>query len=194
MSTTSSSEPKPGEAGYVNPRGIPQAPFIEAVEEYVRSRDQVESILQSFQEMLSKYKYMEMSTLRRAAGLREKIPDIQKTLDTVLFLDSKRDAEEPTMLTTFELNDTLYAKANVTASDSVYLWLGANVMLEYPIAEATDLLTAKLKAAQESLKLCEEDLEFLRENITTVEVNTARVYNWDVQKRREEKEAGERIK
>lgn len=67
-------------------------------------------------------------------------------------------------------------------------------MLEYPIVEATDLLTSKLKSAQESLKLCEEDLEFLRENITTVEVNTARVYNWDVQKRREEKETAAQLK
>ncbi|KAK9495420.1 Prefoldin subunit-domain-containing protein [Lipomyces doorenjongii] len=184
-----SSAPKmPGQHGYVNPRGIPQAPFIEVVEDYVRNRDQVQSVLQSFQEMLSKYKYMEMSTLRRAAGLQEKIPDIQNTLDSVLFLDSKRNADESTLTTTYELNDTLYAKANISPSDSVYLWLGANVMLEYPIAEATDLLTSKLHAAKESLKTCQEDLEFLRENITTVEVNTARVYNWDVQQRREEKQ------
>ncbi|KAJ8097129.1 Prefoldin subunit-domain-containing protein [Lipomyces tetrasporus] len=186
----SSTAPRmPGETGYVNPRGIPQAPFIEVVEDYVRSRDQVESVLQSFQEMLSKYKYMEMSTLRRAASLREKIPDIQKTLDSVLFLDSKRNSDDSTLSTTFELNDTLYAKANITPTDTVYLWLGANVMLEYPIGEATDLLTSKLNAAKESLKTCQEDLEFLRENITTVEVNTARVYNWDVQQRREEKQA-----
>ncbi|KAK9236243.1 Prefoldin subunit-domain-containing protein [Lipomyces kononenkoae] len=183
----SSASKSPGQPGYVNPRGIPQAPFIEVVEDYVRNRDQVQSVLQSFQEMLSKYKYMEMSTLRRAAGLEEKIPDIQKTLDTVLFLDSRRNAES-TLTTTYELNDTLFAKANIHPSDTVYLWLGANVMLEYPVAEATDLLTSKLNAAKESLKTCQEDLEFLRENITTVEVNTARVYNWDVQKRREEKE------
>ncbi|KAK9460600.1 Prefoldin subunit-domain-containing protein [Lipomyces oligophaga] len=175
--------------GYVNPRGIPQAPFVDVVEDYVRSRDQVESILQSFQEMLSKYKYMEMSTLRRAAGLREKIPDIQKTLDTVRFLDKKRESDDPAIDTTFELNDTLYAKATITATNSVYLWLGANVMLEYPIEEATELLETKLQSAENSLDLCDQDLEFLRENITTVEVNTARVYNWDIQKRREEKDA-----
>ncbi|KAK9454644.1 Prefoldin, subunit 3 [Dipodascopsis uninucleata] len=174
---------------YVNPRGIPQAPFIENVDDYVQGRDQVESILQSFQEMLSKYKFMEMSTLRRAAGLREKIPDIQKTLDSIFFLDSKQSEE---IVTTYELNDTLYAKANIKPSNTVYLWLGANVMLEYPVQEALQLLTSKLKAAKDSLQTCEEDLEFLRENITIVEVNTARVYNWDVQKRREAREAKER--
>lgn len=67
----------------------------------------------------------------------------------------------------------------------MYLWLGANVMLEYTIEEAVKLLQERLDTAKQTLKTCEEDLEFLRENITTMEVNTARVYNWDVQKRRE---------
>lgn len=31
-----------------------------------------------------------MNTQRRAAGLRDKIPDIQKTLDTVMFLESRK--------------------------------------------------------------------------------------------------------
>jgi prefoldin subunit 5 len=68
--------------------------------------------------------------------------------------------------TTFELNDTLYAKAKVPPTDEVYLWLGANVMLAYPIAEAETLLEGKLEAATQSLSNCEEDLDFLREQIT----------------------------
>lgn len=83
---------------------------------------------------------------------------------------------------TFELNDTLYAKAHVPPTDEVYLWLGvrfsprrsvtdakikqANVMLSYPIAEAEELLDSKLTGAQKSLENCEEDLDFLREQIT----------------------------
>ncbi|ODQ66636.1 Prefoldin, subunit 3 [Nadsonia fulvescens var. elongata DSM 6958] len=184
---------KESEANYVNPRGIPQAPFVEKVEDYVQSRDQVESILKSFQDMLQKYKFMEMSTLRREAGLKEKIPDIQKTLDMVKFLDAScnTDGELESITTSYELNDTLYAKAKITPRDTVYLWLGANVMLEYTNEEAIDLLSSKLKSAKDSLESCKEDLEFLRENITTVEVNTARVYNWDVQKRKEDREAAE---
>lgn len=42
----------------------------------------------------------------------------------------------------------------------------ANVMLSYPIAEAEELLVAKLKAAKDNLSNCEEDLDFLREQIT----------------------------
>lgn len=33
---------------------------------------------------------MEMNTQRRAAGLKDRIPDIQKTLDTVTFLESRK--------------------------------------------------------------------------------------------------------
>ena len=67
---------------------------------------------------------------------------------------------------TFELNDTLYAKALVPPTEEVYLWLGANVMLSYPIEEAESLLEAKLSAAKQNLVNCEEDLDFLREQIT----------------------------
>ena len=82
-------------------------------------------------------------------------------------------------------------------------------MLSYPTAEAETLLESKLSVAQQSLANCEEDLDFLREQITvratsirhgcylqqdeqTLEVATARVYNWDItQKRKEKAEHGE---
>jgi len=94
-----------------NPRGIPYAPFIDKVEDYVQSRAEVEGCLKSFQEMISfvprafrpirmrqttdpwidrKYQFMQANTERRALGLKEKIPDIRKTLDTVRFLKSRR--------------------------------------------------------------------------------------------------------
>ena len=42
----------------------------------------------------------------------------------------------------------------------------ANVMLAYPLGEAEELLESKLSAAQLSRSNCEEDLDFLREQIT----------------------------
>ncbi|KAL8799239.1 MAG: hypothetical protein Q9182_006041 [Xanthomendoza sp. 2 TL-2023] len=174
-----------------NPRGIPYAPFVDKVEDYVSSRAEVDGTMRSFQEMISKYQFMEVNTQRRAAGLKEKVPDIQKTLEMVQFLSSRKPGSEP-IQTTFELNDTLYAKASIPPTDEVYLWLGANVMLSYPIAEAETLLQSKLSTAQQSLENCEEDLDFLREQITTLEVATARLYNWEVtMKRKEKAESGE---
>ncbi|BDD60004.1 peptide chain release factor 1 [Monascus purpureus] len=176
-----------------NTRGIPVAPFVDNVSDYVSSRAEVEPTLRSFQEMISKYQFMEVNTARRAQGLREKIPDIKKTLEMVRFLKLKRDASSSSSITThFELNDTLYAKASISPAETeeVYLWLGANVMLAYPLPEAEEMLQEKLSAAEASLATCDEDLDFLREQITTLEVATARVYNWDVVQRRKEKAEG----
>lgn len=36
-----------------------------------------------------KYQYMESNMQRRAAGLKDKLPDIQKTLETVRFLKTR---------------------------------------------------------------------------------------------------------
>lgn len=47
-----------------------------------------------------KYQFMEVSTTKRAGGLKEKIPDIQKTLATVQFLQ-KRKVRRSTMATFF---------------------------------------------------------------------------------------------
>ncbi|EAQ83233.1 conserved hypothetical protein [Chaetomium globosum CBS 148.51] len=72
-----------------NPRGIPYAPFVDKVEDYVTSRADVEPTLRRFQEMIAKYQFMEQNLQRRVVGLKEKLPDIRKTLETVRFLKSR---------------------------------------------------------------------------------------------------------
>ena len=64
-------------------------------------------------------------------------------------------------------------------------------MLSYPLAAAHSLLTGKLESARTSLGYLKEDLEWLRDQITVTEVNVARVYNWDVKRRRERRENAE---
>ncbi|OLY79288.1 Prefoldin subunit 3 [Smittium mucronatum] len=131
---------------------------------------------------------MEVNTMQRRKGLEEKIPEIEKSLSMVEFIMNREDTENP-IETSFELYDTLYTQAEIKQPDKVCLWLGANVMLEYTLEEAKDLLESKLKSAKQSLENAIEDLDFLREQITTMEVNTARTYNWDVKQRRLTKSA-----
>ena len=66
----------------------------------------------------------------------------------------------------------------------VCLWLGANVMLEYPRDEAILLLEDNLKNAKAALVTLVDDMGHLRDQITVTEVNMARVFNWDVKVRR----------
>ena len=65
----------------------------------------------------------------------------------------------------------------------VCLWLGANVMLEYPRDEAILLLEDNLKNAKAALVTLVDDMGHLRDQITVTEVNMARVFNWDVKVR-----------
>ncbi|KAJ2616011.1 hypothetical protein H4S08_000972 [Coemansia sp. RSA 1365] len=170
-----------------NPRGIPKAPFVEDVDEYMKG-DTPDAALRKFSETASKYKFMENSKLQQRAALEHKIPEIEKTLAIVEHLCDSQDSSEP-VKTLFEVNDTLYAHATIPPTDTVNLWLGANVMLEYKLDEAEKLLSGKLSSAKTSLKDAIDDLEFLRDQITTMEVNIARVYNWDVKQRRLAREA-----
>ena len=71
------------------------------------------------------------------------------------------------------------------------LWLGANVMLEYPRSEAIELLQKNLSNAKTALAELIEDMGFLRDQVTTTEVNMARVFNWDVKERRKQKDTTE---
>ncbi|WVQ97861.1 hypothetical protein IAU59_004977 [Kwoniella sp. CBS 9459] len=217
MATTASSSKGQMET---NPRGIPKAPFVADVDEYVGGKDaEIQSVMKKFEETTAKYRYMEISLQQRRKALLGKIPDMEQTLQVVKYLNLRRqkalgqevdeeelsdddeddlddldddeDAEgvkskeEAPMKTLFELNDTLYAEAEIAETGEVGLWLGANTMLMYPLQEAIDLLTDKLATAKKSHEETVEDLEWLREQITVMEVNFARVHNWDVKRRRE---------
>lgn len=180
-----------------NPRGIPEAPFIDKVEKFVKDAEtDFDDVMKAFQDRLQQYKYMELSKRNQLADLDSKRPDIEKNLEIINHLKEKQDNddddESKIIETNYELNDSLYTEATINTENlkSVYLWLGAEVMLEYPLDEAIELLDDRLKKNLENVEIIKEDLVFLKENITTMEVNTARLYNWDVERRRNKVEEG----
>jgi hypothetical protein len=56
-------------------------------------------------------------------------------------------------------------------------------MLEYPLIEAQELLQKNLLAAEKTTCTVEYELDFIKEQLTTMEVNIARVYNHGVKLR-----------
>eukprot|EP00331_Platyophrya_macrostoma_P009325 CAMPEP_0176428084 /NCGR_PEP_ID=MMETSP0127-20121128/12950_1 /TAXON_ID=938130 /ORGANISM="Platyophrya macrostoma, Strain WH" /LENGTH=191 /DNA_ID=CAMNT_0017809721 /DNA_START=32 /DNA_END=607 /DNA_ORIENTATION=+ len=176
---------------YVNPRGIPRVAFVDSVEQYVKSRGiTVESILKQFQEQHSKYKLMEHKLAQNRSHLASKIPEITKTTETLQFLRKKLAEEDSGFKTNYGLTESVFCEAEVTPQKTVHLWLGASVMVEYTFDEAIALLGKNLAAAKKNLESTVEDLAWLSDQLVILEVNTARVYNYDVVKRREEKEKG----
>ncbi|KAJ1696005.1 hypothetical protein LUZ63_012703 [Rhynchospora breviuscula] len=161
-------------------RGIPAAAFVEDVETYLRQSGlDVNACLSLLQERLQQYKIVEMKLLAQQRDLQAKIPDIHKCLDIVAALQSKK-----TLITDYEVSEGIYSRARIEATDSVCLWLGANVMLQYSRQEAFALLQKNLENAKASLQVLLADLQFLRDQETITQVTIARVYNWDVHQRR----------
>ncbi|KAJ6768502.1 PREFOLDIN SUBUNIT 3 [Salix koriyanagi] len=93
------------------------------------------------------------------------------------------------LIADFEVSEGMYSKARIEDAESVCLWLGANVMLEYSCEEAADLLQKNLDNAKASLEVLVADLLFLRDQVTITQVTIARVYNWDVHQKRRMREA-----
>ncbi|KAJ1546591.1 tubulin-binding prefolding complex subunit [Saccharomyces cerevisiae] len=173
-----------------NARGIPQAPFIENVNEIIKDPSDFELCFNKFQERLSKYKFMQESKLATIKQLKTRIPDLENTLKICQSLrnhsDEGDESDEPILLH-YQLNDTLYTKAQVDIPED-------RADLKVGFDEAIELLKKKLADSEQSLTVSTEDVEFLRENITTMEVNCARLYNWDVQRRQDLKQAQEGTK
>ncbi|KAL0889964.1 hypothetical protein Bca101_013947 [Brassica carinata] len=199
----SSSSPSGSGGDLSERRGIPAAKFIQDVETYLsQSSLDSNSALAFHQEssvpdplhnddysmsihisLLQQYKVVEMKLLAQQRDLQAKIPDIEKCLEVVGTLEARKGTGEA-LLADFEVSEGIYSRACIEDTDSVCLWLGANVMLEYSCEEATALLKNNLENAKASLEVLVADLQFLRDQVTVTQVTIARIYNYDVQQRR----------
>lgn len=169
--------------------GIPEASFVDDVNAYMaleENNGNVDKVLHKLEEQHSKYKLMEYNLLTKKRRLKAQIPDLENSLQMIKLLERQQEADAET-ITQFLLGEQVFVKAKVPPTKQVSLWLGANVMLEYPLEEARQLLSKNLEAARTNLNCVNHDLDFLRDQFTTTEVNMARVYNWDVKRRQASK-------
>lgn len=176
-----------GEEAAGGPRrhlGIPEAAFLEDIDSFMKQpgNETAAAVLKNLDEKYQKYKFMELNLVQKKKKLQGQIPEIRQTLGILRYMQKKKASNE-SLETRFLLADNLYCKASVPPTNKVCLWLGANVMLEYHTDEAQALLEKNLATATTHLHALEEDLDFLRDQLTTTEVNMSRVYNWDVKRR-----------
>lgn len=118
------------------------------------NNNQAEKVLKSLDEQHSKYKFMEMNMIARKRKLRQQFPDLQKSLEMIKIL---KDQEEDELETNVLLSEQVFVKSVIPKTKSVCLWLGANVMLEYPLNEAEELLKQNIESASLNLRCLEHD-------------------------------------
>ena len=78
----------------------------------------------------------------------------------------------------------VFAQARIPAVKNVCLWLGADVMAEYPLKDAEEMLTSTLSECEKNLEANHEEWGKVKDCKTTTEVNIARCYNYSVEKKR----------
>ena len=162
-----------------NSRGVPTMNFIENVDDWI-DKFTSEKLLSYINQYLNKYKFMEAQIVKSNEGLNVKVPDIENCLETIEYLE-KKEKDKPINVD-YMVSNNLWAKAEVNIPDSVFLWLGANVMCEYKMDEAKNLLNQNLQNAKNQIKKNNNDLEFIKDQMTVCEVNIARVYNETVRR------------
>ena len=163
-----------------NSRGVPTMNFIENVDDWI-DKFTSEKLFSYINQYLNKYKFMEAQIVKSNEGLNVKVPDIEKCLETIEYLE-KKEKEKPINVD-YMVSNNLWAKAEVNIPDSVFLWLGANVMCEYKMDEAKTLLNQNLQNAKNQIKKNNNDLEFIKDQMTVCEVNIARIYNESVRRK-----------
>ena len=175
-----------------NSRGVPAMNFIENIDDWI-DKFTSSKLISYINQYINKYKFMEAQIVKSNEGLNIKIPDIEKCLETIEYLEKKE--KDKKLNVDYMVSNNLWAKAEVNVPDSVFLWLGANVMCEYKMDEAKTLLNQNLQNAKEQIKKNNSDLEFIKDQMTIGEVNYARVYNETVRRNQiaKKKTAGEKV-
>lgn len=141
-------------------------------------------LIEKLSSLSQKYRYFEEKLAKSRDTLEEKIAEVQRALKAVKALKEKttRFGENSKDIETqFELSDGIYVRATIPPTQTVCLWLGANVMVEYSHNEAIELLTKNLSSAQTNLSETYVDISYLRDQLNTTDVNLSRVYNYHVQ-------------
>lgn len=182
---------------------VPKARFIEDVEKFMNERagkageqdigqaktaqkSAFERTMKELQEKYERFKTVERALQSEKIRLTQKIPEIEKTLEAVEMLERNHANERETKIK-YQLGDAVYAKASIEDPTKVFLWLGANVMLEYELVDAKELLKTNLENCERQKERTDQELAFVKDNATIQEVNLARVYNYEVKRAQEQK-------
>ncbi|CAK5113885.1 unnamed protein product [Meloidogyne enterolobii] len=145
-------------------RNILKALVLENVENYLTEKKKtLDDVQEDERDNFRRYKLLETSALQQKTN----ILDYQKSIDSLKMLVEQKTKKANSVLVTYKLDENLFSDAVIEEMDRVCIWLGANVMVEYKLEEAQELLTKHLANIEQTNGETEEELDFLRDQITT---------------------------
>ncbi|GBE60543.1 prefoldin subunit [Babesia ovata] len=136
---------------YVDNRKVPAAKYVADIEKLVGDRDPA-VVTESGKELLAKYRFLEKSMVTKLTALHNKVPELKDALTIIEQIEKRGSDDGGDIYTYFKVSDTLYSEARISSTKTIFLWLGANTMVEYPVDEAIALLKDQLNVALESIE------------------------------------------
>lgn len=147
--------------------------------EYLEGKDPKVEIIK-LREINMKYNAMKNFLEKRKEKTEQKIDELNESILVVRGVEKKQKMakenvnENKKALELFmPLEETLYVKGEMNLSDTIYIWLGANVMVELKFDEALNLLNSHLDRAHNIYKQMVEESEYMRKQVEIANANLA---------------------
>eukprot|EP00792_Barthelona_sp_PAP020_P003787 TRINITY_DN1649_c0_g1_i1.p1 TRINITY_DN1649_c0_g1~~TRINITY_DN1649_c0_g1_i1.p1 ORF type:complete len:190 (+),score=37.49 TRINITY_DN1649_c0_g1_i1:40-609(+) len=168
-----------------SPRGIPAMFFIENMDKFMESQDNGDSVLAKLNQNKNQYQKSEVDHLQKLGDFSAQQRELEMNLRTINQIEELTE-ENKDYKTVFSLGDTVMAHAVIPKNtDHCYVWLDSKTCIELNFDEARDLFQKQLEKTKNHIKEVNEDLDFLKRQITICEVSYFRVYNWTVLRARQ---------
>eukprot|EP00921_Rhytidocystis_pertsovi_P021282 GHVQ01033994.1.p1 GENE.GHVQ01033994.1~~GHVQ01033994.1.p1 ORF type:complete len:239 (-),score=33.65 GHVQ01033994.1:211-927(-) len=163
-------------------KGLRKAKFIEDVDSFMEGKD-LGQVVPLVRELLERFRIMEKSEKSILEMFVGKLPGLRDALNTVKSLKKLNGTDKEERMVRYRLSETMYAEAIVPKTEHVMLWLGANVLMDYPLDEAEALLKENQTNLETKLQATRTFLDEIRQHIVIMEVNMARLHNYGVRNR-----------
>ncbi|KAK0425138.1 hypothetical protein QR680_009054 [Steinernema hermaphroditum] len=168
----------------VGSMSVPQITPLENVDEYVKEFENYSKASAKIENDYRTIKMVQSNLMTVRERIVESLPDLQNNLKMLEVLKDRQDNDK-SFSTSFLLSDQVYTDARVKKVQGVYLWLGAGIMAEFPIVKATEFIKEKIAELTTKASDLGEELDIIKQRLTTCEVNMANVYNYGVRMRQQ---------
>lgn len=179
------------------PLGIPLAPFASDVLDLLSlppyGGGTIDSTMFKLKELLMKYQVMEQNLLRQRQSVEMAKQEMDRSIDAVRMITNSDSDDNENIRSKegvtecsyeFECADTLLCSAIITDTSKVGIMLEKDKAVYLSPSEALTFIKKRLGEFEIQAQQIEEALYFLREQVTTMEVNMARLHNLRVEQGR----------
>lgn len=164
-------------------KGVPTADTITDVDGYLKEHKlTIEEAQKKVEEDFRKYKIVEANLTSQREKLRETEPDFLRGRELLTKLQealANPDYEWP-MEVRYPLADQVFSTAYVDKTDTIYILLGCQTMAEVTVDEADKIFSKNLVDINKLKNDLSEEINFVKDQITTTEVNMAHLFNYNV--------------